>query len=1607
LLALVALAVGCAQERPPINRVQAVALQKSFFLGPDLQDSADDPEFYMRGTVIDVGYGAAQDGLFTSTYAMPVSRIKWEITENQLNARLGYERVQGTDAKGATYDGLRKKASNDGQVVATYRITSHFDIKRAYNPTTGEAMNIIEENTTDRPWYQREYMRVDWSQNLSTDTYEFDTLSMMGIYGGIQYEPIPYAVTDERHPDAPHFDLQQGYFDVTAKAFAKPQQIDLSSLGWGIDKFPACWLPGEFAGGTAPYGNCNPVEITLRHSFKKVVDNDYEPVDWDGYRFQAFGIFTNEYYGYERNYGMVDEKWFRFGSRYNIWERSHSYLDLEKMQGEVPCNRYDTTVSPTADPLADPNRDTDGNGTVDECEEVTQRTGAGGSRCDVFKRKCTLPFRTRTQKTIPWYVNGDTGDNLFEATNWAVQEWDLAVKAAVQTTRLVECRRTGGGGDCDSQYPMWVGQQDDYDDAVRLARQVDACARERRYARGACDGVVGDAIAALASERSVNTDDLNLRAMAAISKAQPVIVLCHNPVIDGDHPVCGARGLAPRMGDLRYNTVLAIEKPQTPSAWGIMMDADDPVTGEKVASSINIWTHITDLAAQNLLDLVLYMNGELTTPQITNGDHVHNWVMAQRAGGAVAWPTMDNKEVMLRLGGTSELDQQAFERLAAAPMTPEVRAVLNAGKAKVRDTVAHAGVPSVNQAMVDTRMNLARGTPTEAKLINPAMLQLAGIPGNLPVTGQVLKMASPLGLNNPKILSQLRRMKENALAKRGACILREAPEASSLTGIADIIKKKFPAVDGETAEDKHTRHLAMFRYLQRRYHYAVIAHEMGHSVGHRHNFVSSAGALHYRPQYWQLRTRNGAVTSECTSPKTWQPNAAKTCVGPRFFDPVTQEEQDQLIWMWMQSSAMDYPGDVSQDLLGLGIWDFATTRAIYGDTSAVYSAPEIRAGTALGVGVTEATDTFGGLLGLQYSIGTREGSENFHYAQLQKNYQVIQNCYAVNPEQPSWWREDVDGIWDPVMDGHFVAVNGEFKKCRQMPVDYVAWTDLRPATADEGEYTSLGFDLPGPTVDPSGRLRVPYHFATDHWADLGNVSVFRHDNGADPYEQAMFIITTMENRHIFDNFRRNRTTFNPRSSADRAFSRYNEKLANLAGSMAFLASLYRNVAINDRVEFKTIWPVIASLWARQNIIAASVSFDHLTRQISRPQQGDHYYRTGLTRDDVLRSVWDADGSEGPTAVIIPNGATGFLRDVGFGGAPLENALATNNGDYSVDYTVNAGSYYNKINAIIHMSLSEDRFISQSRGDFYDARWRASGLADVFPDGYRRIIGNLLVNDRRLLASHLVADPQTNAPNKPRVDGEGYPVRPLGWTSWWPSQGPVVCFATNGRNTCTPPDGMAVGFDPENVTYAQTAKVDPQIGWEVQKFTIAWALSYITANQKTDWVDMMKIYRLGANSNPEIPAVSRIEWEDPISGEVYYARRIGKECLFHDPSTCPADFYVEKGIAARVLEYANNLTAKGYKNTGRNASGRVLVVRHPDGTPVVLSDAAIRTVTPDGYYGPPREDCDRNVNPSCTPLTIDDNRWATELKDYKTVPDYLWEVLWRYQLGSPHQLGLYP
>src|SRR5690606_31823250 len=105
--------------------------------------------------------------------------------------------------------------------------------------------------------------------------------------------------------------------------------------------------------------------------------------------------------------------------------------------------------------------------------------------------------------------------------------------------------------------------------------------------------------------------------------------------------------------------------------------------------------------------------------------------------------------------------------------------------------------------------------------------------------------------------------------------------------------------------------------------------------------------------------------------------------------------------------------------------------------------------------------------------------------------------------------------------------------------------------------------------------------------------------------------------------------------------------------------------------FDDFWPSVGPVFFPQSLLTAGMAFDHFAHLLARPQDGAHYRVTG---DPVLRSADDTWGTATATRINVPNGATGFYQQVGFGGRPVHNALAEDQGEYNSDFTMNAGSY---------------------------------------------------------------------------------------------------------------------------------------------------------------------------------------------------------------------------------------------------------------------------------------------------------------------------------------------
>ena len=1634
---LLVILVGCAKERDPVDRVQPYALDKSFFVGSDLSDASDDPEFYSRNHIIDVGYGAigASNSLFTSNYAEPVGRIRWQITEDFLIARAAYERIEGSDGKGDDHFDVVGKPTNDGVVVATFAIDSHFDITNDYNPTTGEKLNVIVENDADRPWFERQYMRVDWSKNLNTDSYDFDTLSFLGVLDGVEYEPVAYLVADPQDDDAPHFDFEDGYFDVTTKAFAKPKDIDISRFGWGSRTVPACFLSSEVLGGTAPVGSCNPVEITLRHSFVRldrdgdgIEESDYEPREYDGQRFEHFGGFYHERYGYDRRFGLVDEKTHRLLNRYNIWRRSHYYSDEETMTGEVSC---------------DSNEDRDNDGTADQCVAVSKKKKTEGSQCDLFKQRCTLPYRSREPVPIPFYYTDTSNPFYFEATELAVHEWDVALRSAVRTARYTECVQTSGNDDaarttCREQHPMWRGQMDDQQDAVALSLEVDDCRMGRAHKqknRKNCEDLAEE----IGKRRCVNAGKGRRcvsDAVRDIAKMPEMLALCHSPVTHDDPALCGEKrmpkgatfelckavlgaksdeasaeqekviaandeigglsdladacknALRVRMGDLRYHVINVMESPQTPSPWGIMVSSIDPLTGENIATNCNVWSHVTDKATQKVVDQMRFAKGELSSKDVTEAEYIATWVNAAEAaanGGVFGTLPETGLSSMLSTFATGSEDPSFRAaakqgRIGDQEITAELLEDAMAIDRQVGVLTADSRVTDPGRAVVEARKNAARGSEFEAALTTRAMLQKAGV-DNLPLDDAVLEQASPLRGGDPKIAQDLKQMMENVLHRQNTCLL-DAEMASltplALMPLADIMEEKFGKFNPDDAmAEQYERAERMRQYLAHKLHYGVIAHEIGHSVAHRHNFVGSANPWAYSPQYWQLRTQDGAVDQSCDGVQT----DGEDCVGPRYLDPVTPSERDNLIHMFMTSSVMDYQGEITQDFMGPGIWDFAATRMFYGDVVSVVDDREFELdGNRLsGIGDAVARG-FGGLRGVTFNTG----SLPIHYTDLQRHYKMIRSCGEVTDLEafiPGRYDTERFGDWHPVVDGRMVAPRGAYTRCRQPEVDYVGWRQIGVAS---------GLAEPDPKLDPrdgDNRVMQPYTFGTDNWADIGNVSVYRHDNGADLFEIFNFLITQKELGYVFDQYRRGRADFSVRSAFDRMLTRYDTKIRDGAKGLGLYRSRYREYAreagLNSDVVFASV--IARDEAIASNIVASTYAFDFFARELVRPEAGSHNFGR-FDEMPILRYNDNGDitgaGIESGTAVVIPNGPLGAFGMMTPGGELLENRLAEDRGEFDSEYTLNAGSYYNKIVVPMLLTESVDNFISSERSDFYDPRWRSVSMASLFPDGYRRLMANALTNDIYLTGPRLAADSDGNPLVMPQ--GDPYPAQPIGWTSWW-GESPFTCFPVEGHTGC---GGFLGGTWAEE--FEASVPVDPQIGWEQQKFLIAFSLLFLPENEKSEWLNRFMIYEMGKDPDPEL--ANRVELHHP-DGRAFVAQTFGKETIFGKT--------VQKGIAARVLEYANTLLAEAYETEGVDYDGDGVYdwyspLRHEDGTPIVRYRADMESVDDE-------ETCNETTNEGCT---CKDSRPCRSLTDYMSVPAFLRQAIHAYNMGGPYIQGIF-
>jgi hypothetical protein len=811
LTAAVSLA-ACAGQGD-VDRTQPDRIDKSIFFKAD----GTPKTFYYRQTYVGVPTTSAWafEGMPTD-----LMKVRFEIKEKYLLGYRAHDLVPGS-----SNDFMGAKDTP----VLTFAIKSHFDVKREYNPGTGEQTNVIGENTSDRTWEERQYMRVDWSVNMS----QIPELPMSASLGIPELEvkklPLTWSVseTDYSNPDfGDRPIISEHYIDFVQKFTATP---DYNAC---LRFFPKSgWDDGNVF-------SCGDAEIKVRTALLEVMPSSYEPLEYpDNYpvlddkgeaiqvlpggdykcagtatagqynssdcrpaqvgAFSKFGYFRTVVQEYDRKYGTVEANRKYYANRWNIWS----------------------------------NVDADGKSVFDEKGKLR-----------------AVPLNKRVPKPIVYYTNVEFPDapELWTEALEVTKDWSDAFKKTVAGMLATEAQPNAIISPANLE--------------TLAAKQPEMVVLKRN----SCNLPAVKEFLAKPENEKINalvetSTGLSGEAMdkAHLTQACSIMEASTAKLADGD----ANKFTWQRNGDLRYSFFFWVDRPAAQGPLGYGPSSADPETGEIISAGLYNYGAALDDYAQRAADAVNLVNGEIDTDDLLSGKTIADVLKETAAARA--------------LRETQPLTAEARTHAAA---------MLRGGRPQ--GTSRLIPVPGGQQA---SKIGIIKGTPLERELMTNDILQLK-LPMSRPnaqLTAADFEQASPVNWLSP-MANEDRLARFRSLSQGGCIFLGEFAD-DGIQGLAIDLKDKGYSGD------------ALYKEIRRLIFRGLADHEMGHTLGLRHNFAGSTDALNYADRYWQLRTS--------LSEDKWK--AAR-------------------IGEFAYSTVMDYGARFNADIHGLGKYDHAAIRFAYG-----------------------------------------------------------------------------------------------------------------------------------------------------------------------------------------------------------------------------------------------------------------------------------------------------------------------------------------------------------------------------------------------------------------------------------------------------------------------------------------------------------------------------------------------------------------------------------------------------------------------------------------------------------------------------------------------------
>ncbi|MEQ8275878.1 MAG: zinc-dependent metalloprotease [Deltaproteobacteria bacterium] len=546
---------GCDPRNDDINRVQPGYVRKAIF-------QTEDEWHYQR---------AITHAETTNAYVIEglgdwfVDRVKFKIQENVLIAYKPYEPIPG-----AGYQELEGNEFYEGPILAAWPIVSHFDIIRGYDPATNLNTNVIQENTTDQVWHEREYMRVNWATNL----VEYSPFTFWADYT-LAWFPVSIVADGgfwtnlETRPTDPHAArFSDDYVEYSLSAFV------------GMD----VWTCYQFTGYSIVAGldGCGFGEAKVRYSFVRIKEpSDYIPRDYpdsvvrkgpDGEPiydaetgevvresiYNRFGFFRTETPTYDRGYGHTESGRLFRAMNFPLWKK---HLD-----------------------------------------------DAGNP----------IPMAQREPKPIIYYLNAEYPERYKRAAFESGADYNRIFSNMVADLKGVsfddiQAMTADGSG---NQGMFQIRQNDCNEDNI-VAFVSENPDLLFAVERAVCTGDTPCAIN--------NVDDV--RTKVGLGNLRVTCTSLEAATID---PMTGDSAFSwQRHGDGRYSMLVWLNNPQRSGWGGLGLGHADARTGETVNAHALIRGVYYEIGAARVLDYIDYINGETTAEDIIYGQSIRKSV--QRA----------------------------------------------------------------------------------------------------------------------------------------------------------------------------------------------------------------------------------------------------------------------------------------------------------------------------------------------------------------------------------------------------------------------------------------------------------------------------------------------------------------------------------------------------------------------------------------------------------------------------------------------------------------------------------------------------------------------------------------------------------------------------------------------------------------------------------------------------------------------------------------------------------------------------------------------------------------------------------------------------------------